>query len=241
MADRAVLERIKKLLELAKSPCNEHEAALAAEKARELLDEHNLSLGEVEIGAAPSAEEHFLCPENPPRYLAVLVRAVEILFDCASILSREGLFGPSCIALCGVPQNVEAAALTLHYFKESAHALCRARRSLLIIKSRRSARANQRRLISYRYGVAARILDEIEKARARAQADANRAAIVHVSNAVAKRHIAEHYPNRRIVRRRNAEIEPRSFGLGFADGERVNPAGLHKSLPGEVSNPEDHA
>lgn len=42
-----IVDKIRKLLSLAQSP-NEHEAALAAKKAQELLAQHNLSLSEVE-------------------------------------------------------------------------------------------------------------------------------------------------------------------------------------------------
>lgn len=47
MTDETILVRIKKLLELSKSP-NEHEAALAASKAQALLTQHNIAMAEVE-------------------------------------------------------------------------------------------------------------------------------------------------------------------------------------------------
>ncbi|NEQ35030.1 MAG: DUF2786 domain-containing protein [Okeania sp. SIO3I5] len=46
MVDQNLLEKISKLLALANSP-NEHEAALAAEKAAELLAQHNLSVADL--------------------------------------------------------------------------------------------------------------------------------------------------------------------------------------------------
>ena len=46
MVDQNLLEKISKLLALASSP-NEHEAALAAEKAAELLAKHNLSVADL--------------------------------------------------------------------------------------------------------------------------------------------------------------------------------------------------
>lgn len=46
---KKLLEKVKKLMALSSSP-NEHEAALAAERAKEILDKYNLSLSEVEIG-----------------------------------------------------------------------------------------------------------------------------------------------------------------------------------------------
>ena len=46
MVDQNLLEKISKLLALTSSP-NEHEAALAAEKAAELLAKHNLSVADL--------------------------------------------------------------------------------------------------------------------------------------------------------------------------------------------------
>jgi len=229
--DRAIVKRIAKLLELAKSPCNEWEAALAAEKAKELLEQHNLSLGEVEFAAQPSAETHYLCPACPPGYLWILVTCVELLFDTASILTREGLFGPTCIALCGVPQNVEAATLTLHYLHDSVEAIYRTRRPLLVIKRKSSRRMNLKRRLSYLYGAASRVLKSIEEAKAKADADANRQAIVRVGNAIAKRHINEKYARRHTIRQRKQALDIRSAGLGFQDGERIDAHGVHKCLP----------
>jgi hypothetical protein len=42
-----VYDKVRKLLALSKSP-NEHEAALAAERAREILDRYQISLAEVD-------------------------------------------------------------------------------------------------------------------------------------------------------------------------------------------------
>jgi len=229
--DRAIIERIAKLLELAKSPCNEYEAALAAERAKELLALHNLSVGEVELAAAESAETHFLCPKNPPRYLWILVAAVNTLFDTASILTVEDLFGPTCIALCGVKQNVEAAGLTLHYFQDSIKTMARARRDLLTIKRKSSQRANLQRRMSYCYGAACRIHTSIIEAKAKAEASEQRQAIVRVSNAIALRHLNEKYPKRKASKPRKPNLDERAFLLGHADGARIDAHGVHKSLP----------
>lgn len=218
-------------MKLAKSPCNEYEAACAAEKAKELLERYNLSLGEVELAAAESAETHFLCPQRPPRYLTVLVEAIEILFDCESILTREDLFGPTCIALCGVPQNVEAAALTLYYLQDSIKAIARGRQDLLTIKRKNSRRMNLKRRLSYYYGAAVRVRQAIRDAKAKAEADTNRQAIVLVGRAIARRHMAEKHPNSRLRKLPAPSLDPRAFMLGHMDGAKIQPHGVHKYLP----------
>ncbi|MBY0277923.1 DUF2786 domain-containing protein [Candidatus Binatia bacterium] len=56
MSDTKILSKIKKLLALSASS-NEHEAALAAEKAHELLMEHKLSMADVEAHSTDGREE----------------------------------------------------------------------------------------------------------------------------------------------------------------------------------------
>lgn len=65
MENGKVVDKIKKLLALSKSP-NEHEAASALAKAQELLDRENLSLSEVE-GFTVSEIESFLM-DSKSRY-----------------------------------------------------------------------------------------------------------------------------------------------------------------------------
>jgi len=48
VADEKVVDRIRKLLELAKNNPNEHEAALAAERAQTLMLEHNIEFATVD-------------------------------------------------------------------------------------------------------------------------------------------------------------------------------------------------
>jgi hypothetical protein len=91
MADQKLLEKIRKLLALARDPSNEHEAALAAAKARELLAEHNLTLKDVEIGSIPSGERRVDMGGRVERWIRVLARATVKLLDAVSSLCAAGV------------------------------------------------------------------------------------------------------------------------------------------------------
>ncbi len=44
---KSIIDRIRALYRLSQDPSNEHEAALAADRVRAMLAQHNLSLGQV--------------------------------------------------------------------------------------------------------------------------------------------------------------------------------------------------
>lgn len=79
--DDAVLERVRKLLELAKSP-NEHEAELATARAQELMARHRLTLDDV----AEDVVE--IVDERADRCHEELARVVAALRGCAALVSR---------------------------------------------------------------------------------------------------------------------------------------------------------
>lgn len=228
---RAVLEKIQKLLNLSHDPANEHEAALAAEKARQLLEKHNLSTGEIKLEGMASSEVRIPVAARIAPYFVILVKSCDLMFDTESIQVTNAWSGNSWYVFCGLPQNVETAKTVLFYFLDSIRSLARARRAILIKKGKRSDRANCRRLESFRLGAASRIHVEVEKFKRGVGTEPNSAAIVRVGNAIARRHIDEKYPGHRTVKRRRSEIDPLSYRMGYSDGGRISIHGPHKILP----------
>lgn len=231
---RAIIEKIKKLLELSRDPSNEHEAALAAEKARQFLEKHNLSIGEVELAASEPAEIRVPCAQNLDGYFVGLCNACNLMFDTAGIQITNAYSGNSWYVFCGLPQNVAASAETLRYFIEAIRSLARSRANLLLRKGKRSERANARRINSYRIGAATRIYVEVENFKRAAEADANRMAIVKVGTALAARHIDRKYAGHRKVKGRRRDIDSLSYGIGWNDGGRVSIHGWRQGLPSAV-------
>ena len=71
--DNKLIERIRKLLALAESP-NEHEAALASERAQALLAEHKLSLAQVTATHATPADPIGHMTASLPNFTRPLAR-----------------------------------------------------------------------------------------------------------------------------------------------------------------------
>lgn len=92
--DSAVVERIRKLLRLARNAgATEAEAASAAEKAQRLLDEHRLSmadLGEGSTSAAPKVGFVTIARPIRHRWESVLLRAVCDTTGTFPVTSKRG-------------------------------------------------------------------------------------------------------------------------------------------------------
>ena len=85
-----IIDKIRKLLALSSSP-NEHEAALAAARVEQLLQQHKLTLGIVEHAQEQKAEElstDFLGTRLQP-HVWVLASACNVMFDTCYFLRGE--------------------------------------------------------------------------------------------------------------------------------------------------------
>jgi hypothetical protein len=115
--DLKIVEKIKKCLALSKNP-NEHEAALAAARAQELLVKYNLAMADVEGINASAIEEIFLESEDGDyeEWKRVLLHAVASCNYCRFIL----IHGRDKGKLIGKPKNM---IVTLEIFSYCVEAI----------------------------------------------------------------------------------------------------------------------
>lgn len=117
MTQTKILERIKKLMALASSS-NEHEAALALQKAQELMAEHNLTEGKVL--ASGVTHIHLKSTQSVSKvkdWELILVQVICGQFNCevmwqdgSSYATGKDVFGS--FVIIGAKHNVEVAAYT---------------------------------------------------------------------------------------------------------------------------------
>jgi hypothetical protein len=219
-----LLDKIRKLLALSKDPANEHEAAAAGEKARQLLDQYNLTVGELDMEATPSCEERVRCSEHPDPWLLSLFTTCDFLFATDHIICPRP-YGLSFIAVCGLPQNVAVAIETVRYFAEALRGLVRARGRQLVKRGKRSKRANARRVRSFKIGAAMRIGFEARELKRTEQEEK----LVLVGNAIARRHMDRCYPRHKAKAIRKPKFD-QELALGYEDGAKVNPYGTRKQI-----------
>lgn len=147
---KKIVSRIRKLLALSQSP-NQNEAALAAQKAADLLSEYNLSLSDIELSELPIVDE-----EVDVSYLATWrVRL-------AHVVSRSNycrlLLLPSCrrLIFVGRDHNAKAAREMFLYLSSSIEENCRA--------YAKKYRPGRTRLDSFRLGFVRLIQERLESA-----------------------------------------------------------------------------
>lgn len=170
-----IIDRIRKLLALSKSP-NEHEAASAAEKAQALLLEYNLSRSELEGSNAKLDEGYVinseLVTESVP-WRRGLVGAVARLYLCSYFFKHQYHDRPNSRKqgaylrtdehfIVGTPSNVNVAQMMAKYLMDTVDRLARDAAATQHVN--RSAYAT-----SFKHGCAIRlwrrIMDRIEDAK----------------------------------------------------------------------------
>lgn len=85
---QAILEKIKKLLALSKSP-NEHEAALALQKAQVLMERYSITEEAIQTIDIGEADTPATVKRSPARWEMGLVRTIRRAFGCDSFLDCD--------------------------------------------------------------------------------------------------------------------------------------------------------
>lgn len=220
-----VVEKIRKLLALSRGVANEHEAALAAERARQLLEENNLTLLEVDREEEPeTGEAVHRISVAAQSYERVLAGAAAKLCDCEAIeipcvafwygrkqvMYREMRF-------CGIAVSARASLELFLYLRAEVKGLWCEREKQLSTRQRKS----------YLAGAALRIRDEADRLKAQ-HVSAQSLAIIRIGTALAKRHMDQRYAGRES--RHVAVKLDQAFAVGYADGGAVALQPKRKSL-----------
>ncbi|NEP44274.1 MAG: DUF2786 domain-containing protein [Okeania sp. SIO2H7] len=121
MVNNALLEKINKLLALANSP-NENEAALAAEKATELLTKYNLSIADL----GPDEEETIRTEavETTSRYVTwkmLLLAGIATANGCRALRSKND----GNMTLIGTQTNIAVAQSLYKYLTKAVERLAK--------------------------------------------------------------------------------------------------------------------
>lgn len=101
--DKKLLEKLKKLLALSKSP-NPHEAALALQKAQQFMAENGFCQDDIDlldIGEA-LADSVLSSAATPPEYMAWLLTAVTMAMGCRALYGREKVIFLGAVARCEI-------------------------------------------------------------------------------------------------------------------------------------------
>lgn len=181
----AIIDKVRKLLKLAESP-NANEAALAAAKAQQLVDEHNLSAALLALDGAEAVPdepiEDFESKGAPletsrrhPRWRTQLAGTIARANGCRIYINGEH------IALVGRPSDADTVRYLFSYLAREVERLC-AKEGVGCGTSWRN---------NFRLGVVYAIMEKLREERERFAKDArsqasNGTALMRVNTALAR-------------------------------------------------------
>lgn len=165
MKDKA-LNKIKKLLRLSKSD-NPHEAALALERAKEVMEKYNLTEQDIVLSQVKEAVAKNTTSQQPPNYLHSLAKLISGLFTCQLYYGYkfEGRNLKATVNFVGIEPNQEVAC---YAFDVLARKLTAARKDYIARLDKRAknksktARADAY-CIGWVYGIGEKVLPLIPK------------------------------------------------------------------------------
>lgn len=126
--DERILDKIKKLLALARSTSSEHEAANAMRKVQALMKEHQLT--ETDVALHEIAEQHTKranTSSKQPQWASMLSKTIASAFGIDYLLSWQPAIG-RCITFIGPKDRVEIGT---YCYDVLAPQLVKARREFL--------------------------------------------------------------------------------------------------------------
>jgi hypothetical protein len=218
MVDRAeIIRKIQALrARAADAASTEAEAAMAARKAQELLDKHNLTLDEAEVRADGVGSQTW---DNGGDRAPAVVFALPFICDALNV---EHFFTGGRISIVGAPADVEVA---LYYIDLVENAAWRCWKAFMATPHYRYVRVNGRASprkigIDYRKGVAVRVGDRIRKQASadKASPESSGNALVLVKNQLIDEWMAK---NGIKTKARGMGTLSDSFSIGLRDGAAV--------------------
>lgn len=223
MTKEEVLAKVRKLFELSNSP-NEHEAALAAAKARELLARYNLSIADLPAEAAVNAlaptEASVKVGKAVRNWVKGLLFHVAEGFECQHIIRRRKGCNAT-LSFIGTPADAQVAVYTFQFlFRQLDRFVERALPGL-----KRENRGWSTAALKHAYldGAVKRVGE-----RFREQADRIRAAerrtctdLVLAKERMIRTYMATAFPNIKLEYGRRRMVSAAAFDRGYRDAGAI--------------------
>lgn len=227
MASTKIIEKIKKILALARDPAaTPDEAATAAAMAQKLMQQHQLEEADLvekgHIKLDPISYEIFYQSARTDTWIQNLANSLAPAFSCIVLLSTGRGLG-----VVGRPDNREAFKFTFEYLKQTIHNMA--------TRSCPSHVHGRRWTNSYGVGCAVKIHQRIKEERAalKAAADAmDGNAIILVKEEALVQEFVKTQMNTKKGSPSQADFDASGYRQGYIDGDKVNLG----SVPGRTQS-----
>lgn len=245
--DEKILERIRRLLAMAKDASSPNEAGIAARRAQKLMEEYNLENIESilsDLEDDDNVEEEVVTKfkvagnskkvaKEIPIWCNRLSVAVARLFDCevkqASAYEKTGVPGSVAIGFYGYKTDLAVCKWTFEYLLDQIRKFNRDAR-------KRYGQGNRSLLSDYRLGLITGVLEVLGEAREekertkQAVASTGTALVVMKHDAIVKKFGNFRYHASRGVQ----DVDARAWGEGVVDGRSIR---LSQPLAGPAKKP----
>ncbi|MFH0822235.1 MAG: DUF2786 domain-containing protein [Pseudomonadota bacterium] len=225
MTKHEVLEKVRKLFELGRSP-NENEAALAAAKARELLTRYNLSVADLPMdkmrNALEIAEQAVIVGKTLKNWVKGLLVHVADGFECQHLIRRRSDGNPPLLTFIGAETDAQVAVYTfLFLFGELNHM---ADEALPALKSRNKGWHGGSLRFAYLDGAVRRIGERFKEKSAETREMERRqcSALVVAKTGMIQDYVEATFRHIRKDYCRNRTVSARAFEQGYRDAEDLN-------------------
>lgn len=227
-ADKDTIAKIAKLLELAKSS-NPHEASLAANRAKEMMEARGLTMTEVEV-QKEGIEEYFFNPTTAaskgkpirflPQWMKRLTAVMDTHFDVRcfwrQIPDGMGQNKSTAIGFIGTPTDIQVAEYIFNYLvREIGRMADEHKKTLGDYEGNKWSYLN-----TYRLGLVGGLDKELRRKKRRPRTSDGHA-LVEVKGAMVER-----FMNDKGVRLKNesTRLDPNqdSYGQGIKDGANIS-------------------
>lgn len=225
---RQIIEKVRKLMALGRSD-NEHEAALAVQRAGELLTRYRLDF------AALAEDENLVhhtidtgsqnLPVHRKTICAILESCFAVRVICASIYDPQANLSRKTIELLGREEEVAIAGHCYHFLENRLDTLWRQNRNRYAGKSRIAKK-------SYYLGLLAGFRETLEQSRAKVQAAPLSAdATPNLPSLQAQQRLADfvafRFPRLRRLRGRASAMHGETYRSAVEDGREIT---LHRPM-----------
>lgn len=218
----AIIERIKKLFNLAENNPNEHEAALAAERARQMLGAYDLCLADLkEQPEAVIEKGHEIGKSYFPKWLTMLAGIVARHFNCRALYYTGW---NSRVQFIGTTTDIAIAEYVFVYLRRTIEEIAKKTPTPNGMNGKRWKE-------SFKYGLVEGIAGNLKSMKRRSESVADEATqakagdLVVVKRDAVEAYIKGKYPKLR-TRRDYSDVDDFAAMEGYRAGKdiSINPA-----------------
>ena len=230
--EEKIIDKIQKLLALSTSS-NEHEAALAASRVKDMMSKYNLSLSEVNVRKEkiirrPISFGH----QTNPVWLKLLSNYIAKAFDCKMYIHYSLVF------FIGTEVDTKVAEYMLSYLTKTVEVMAqdfKSRRnpSDLSPKDKHSSNKKYKAQTDYSMGVVNGIKSRLESYTKQFRVKSTGSDLIHIKNAMLNKYYDDLFKKLELIARPTHQLASSEYGLGQRDGSNV------RISPGVASNPSN--